>query len=199
LVTQTLARKKSGTNFNWSPEEDEIVRLHYKGVVESVRQISQTIYTKFGITRSHDSIVHRASTLLLTKNICTKWTTEEEEKLANMAGKYSTSYICKILGRSVGSIQRKCHDLNLSRDTRQRDGWYILSDLPHIFGVSFKTIYRWIDEGKLKGTQYDGRTLKFSRKNLKAFYCRWTLELSGRNVDLLQIREILCPDYKMDY
>lgn len=191
MVTQT--RKPVSSGLDWTPPEHSIVRLYFKGTRESIDFITQVIQDRFGIYRSYDAVRHQAKLMGLTKCKGLRWGKKDAELITELAGKYTAKQIARKLNRSLHAIHSKARKLGVVLDSCSRNDWYTLCDLMEIFGVADSTINNWVSQKLLKCTKYDEGTYKFQSKDVKSFICKYPMELTGRNVDLLQIVGILCP------
>jgi hypothetical protein len=185
-------QKPTNIKPRWQPGEMEILRLHYNSTVKNRKYIRDLILAEFGVDRSLTSIQDKASSMSITRPMFVKWTKEEEKKLEDWAGTYSTQTIADKLSRRVGSVEKKCHELKIKLHARMRHGWYTISDINSIFGVSDSTVHKWINSKKLKNEEFNGFIYKVTQKNLREFVINYPMELTGRNVDMAQLVEILC-------
>jgi hypothetical protein len=182
------------TNF-WTEKELELVRLNYRGNIESVFTIQRMLKIYFNIDRSYHAIRHKAKDLNLTRYLGRKWSKEEESKLAELLNNYPIKNIAKRMNRTERSIRMKCNSLNIHQGIQARRDWYTQGDLVTILGVSPSTVNRWIASGTLLVSKTEcSLAFKITTKCLKRFIINNTSELTGRNVDLLQIIGILCPN-----
>ena len=106
--------------------------------------------------------------------------------------------ISRIMHRSVNSITVRARRIRASR--RNRDGWYTKSEVCEILGENGRWVQKRIDEGKLRASHHHGerpgrneglRAWHISEEDLREFIRRHPGELTGRNVDLLAIVDIL--------
>jgi excisionase family DNA binding protein len=195
LVTQTLELKNCGKYLLWSDAELDIIRQTFDGSRLKTEQIIRLIKANYNIDRTYYGIRHKAGSIGLTRQkngiYATKWTEEQEEKLRNLIGVYSPGIVAVKLGRSLRSIYQKCHRLGLSN--YMRDGWYTINDANQILGVSVPTVRRWIIDGKLKAVQCKSNLMwRIEKRDLKRFIQTYPCELTGRNVDMVQLVDILC-------
>lgn len=85
---------------------------------------------------------------------------------------------------------------------RVRDGWYTKREVGEICGVDHHKVQQWIDTGKLKATwEHGARPQKngsaswhIEESDFRDFLYRRSCELTGRNVDLFQMVNILVGD-----
>lgn len=197
----SLGLKNIVDSLSWSNDELDILTQYYNSKIENTKLIIRLIKSKCGIERSVYSIRHKAGDLGLTQNTgkSREWTRQQEEKLIGMIGKYPTRIIAKKLGRSLRSIYQKCHRLNLSNYVKY--DWYSMLDVSKILGINESTVHGWILNKKLNAKHHDGNKFLYhiDTKDLKTFICTYPSELTGRNVDMVQLVEILCGlNYKID-
>lgn len=185
----------------WSSNEDEILRQNYIGTVENIKSIIRLINEKCCNNRTENAIRRRASILGLTrKDHKIKWTDEHKNLLESMVGLYPASTIATKMDRSLRSIYSKCLELKLSN--YKKIGWYSAKEISTILGVSHQTISRWVKTKMLKVDICEGNNYmlwKIKIKDLRKFIRTYPAELTGRNVDMVQLVEILCGlIYKVD-
>jgi hypothetical protein len=195
LTTTTLELHKVGNKITWTPEELEILRLNYKGTKVSAIIIGQLIKDKYGIDRTKKGIQQKASSIGLAKKIFTLWDDTEKEQLKSLVGECSTKEISDKLGRTIGSIHNQAYALGLKLAHTNRCEWYTKEDLLHIFGVASESIERWIKQRFINYSKFNNYIYKFTVKQVRDFIMKYPMELTGRNIDLVQIIDILCPKY----
>lgn len=187
----------SGKSPVWSEGEKEIVRQYYDSTPASRSLIADNILRKFNIRRTPEAIRRQASCLGLTNSHYTKWSPDEIKLLEDMIGTYNTKQLAARLGRTQKSVIKKCQDLGLSMAIR--NDWYTKSEVAHILGVGDKTVQKWINAGKLTACHHnpqnpDHSVWHININALRKFICRYPTELTGRNVDILQLVTILYSD-----
>lgn len=191
VTAEKLDFKKVGNRTVWTPEELEILRINYKGTGNSVIIIQKLIKDKYGIDRTKKGIQQKASGIGLAKKMVAFWNDEEKEQLKSLAGECSTKEISDKLGRTIGSIQNQAYALGLKLSHTNRCEWYTKEDLLHIFGVASESIERWIKQGFINYSRFNDYIYKFTVKQVKDFIMKYPMELTGRNVDLVQFVSIL--------
>jgi hypothetical protein len=175
----------------WTNAEHELVRLHYDGHAASVRQIASTLDVTFYAVKG------RVGVLGLAREKPAEWSPEEIARLEQMLPRYSVQYIARRLGRSANGIAVKIKRLHLSR--RVRDGWYTKNEASEILGVDPKTVQCWINRGELRASWHHGHkpsqvgsaSWHIERKDLAGFIRCHARELTGRNIDLFCLLEVL--------
>lgn len=178
---------------HWTDEEREIVRRDYKGTNASAEAIAHRLGN--GITKW--AVKGQVQMIGLAKVHRNGWSPEEDERLGQLITRYAPNTVAKMMGRGVNSVVVRAKRLGYSR--RVRDGWFTKTEVCEILGVDHKWVQQRIDAGQLKASWHNGTkpTNKGSacwhiaEQDLKAFIQRYPLELTGRNVDLFTIVEIL--------
>lgn len=183
---------RARANHEWTDEERDIIRRDYTHTRQSRRELAYRLnVTEFGVAGQI------AIMGISKRDDRRRWTTEEEERLAELIHRYCPRRIAKIMNRSITSIVVKAGRLSISR--RIRDGWFTKSEVCEIFGVDHHWIQRRIDSSAIIASyHFDHRPSKnggsmwhIEAKDLKAFIRRYPDELTGRNVDLPMIVELL--------
>ena len=125
------------------------------------------------------------------------WSRGEDELLRELTGQMSISRLAGRLGRSVNAVRVRSAQLRVS--WQDRDGWYTARDAGEIMGVDARWVTKRIEEGALPASPAQGGDTSqkcgtdwwIERKDLRAFLRRHSHELMGRNLDIVQIVEIL--------
>jgi len=176
----------------WTEEEREYVRVHYAHTHASRRAIAHTLgVTEFGVAGQ-----------LSKMGICKRtdrhpWTPREDKKLEELLPCYCVGKVAKMMHRSLNSVVLRAKRLGLHR--RNHYGWYTKKEVGEILGVDHHWVQRRIDSGELKATYHNGHKPSnkgsamwhIGEKDLKAFIRRYPADLNGRNVDIMQIVEVL--------
>ena len=183
----------------WSEEEQGIVRRDYRGNRDS----AQLIAIKLGVTTN--AVKGQITKLGIALNTNRQhWDSKQDERLRELMGRYAAITIAKKMHRSVNSVVVRAKRLKVH--ARNRDGWYTKQEVCEILGVDHHWAQRRIDSGALNATYHNGhRPSKFGmamwhieEKDLRAFIRRYPQELCGRNVDLMQIVDLLAGlDYRV--
>lgn len=191
-LTTDQGRAPNAEPHEWSQEEIDILRREYQGTSASKEEIAKAL----GLTPAQ--IHYQVQRLGLAKtNDRRRWTKEEDERLKDLMGRTSPTKIAKLMNRTVNSIVVRSKRLNISR--RDREGWYTKMEVCQILGKDHRWVQTRIDCGTLKAAYHMGKEPQgpggamwhINEKDLKDFITRYCHELNGRNVDLIQIVQIL--------
>jgi len=190
----SAAGKRGGSapRHNWTDEEREIVRRDYRHTHACRREIA----SKLGVTEN--AVAGQIARMGIGKRSDRRyWIDREDEILIRDATRYSPRQIARRLHRSINSVVVRMKRLKLSR--RVRDGWYTKRDACEILGVDHKRVQRWIDNGMLKAHYHNGSKPQQNgsacwhiwESDLARFIRHYPQDLNGRNVDLIQVVDIL--------
>ena len=179
------------SNHRWTEGDLEIVRCQYDGTGLSAMAIAN----KLGVTVN--AVKGKVARLGLGKVVHRPWTAKEDERLRKLSGEISIARISQRMGRSINSVAVRCKRLKLSR--RHHHGWFTKTEVAEILGKDHKWVQTRIDNGSLPAThhakvepqQNGGSVWHISEKDLKKYIRCYCSELNGRNVDLVQIVDIL--------
>ena len=158
--------------------------------------------------RSVSSLQFKAAKLGLKEPLsCRQWTPQENEFLREMVGRIPAREIARRTGRTETAV--KARAVRIGASWRERDGWYTAGEVARILGADphwvgarigdgtlraspvSKTIPRKAAEIQRKMGKGGPNTWRIERKDLRDFLMSYPHELSGRNVDIIQIVEIL--------
>ena len=182
----------SAPKHKWTEEEREIVRTLYRQDSKS----AQLIADRLGVT--FFGVKGQVQLLGISKRTGHKWWhTNNDDKLRELIPRYAPVTIAKMMNCSIGSVINRAKRLGLSR--RSKEGWYTKRDVCEILGVDHKRVQTFIDSGVLPATYHHGhRPSKFgsgswhiTKESLKRFIRKYPEEFNGRQVDLVQIVDIL--------
>ena len=180
------------TNHRWTEEERDIVRREYRQTKRSRWELA----VKLGVTEY--AVAGQIASMGLAKRTDRRpWTPAEDEQLRELIPRKSVRQIAKILQRSVNAVTVRAKRLQAS--LRVRDGWYTQREVCEILGVDHRWVQRRIESRRLKATWHHGHRpprdcggyWHIEVKDLKRFIRRYSHELNGRNVDLIQVVDIL--------
>ncbi len=79
---------------------------------------------------------------------------------------------------------------------RHRNGWYTQHEVMEICGVDYRVIQSWVNSGALNAHPHyegakPGRAWHINEGDLAQFIRKHPEELHGRNIDIIQVVEIL--------
>lgn len=168
----------------WTEEEKEIIRSTYVGNRASVLRIAH----KVGHPPS--SVIGQIQKLGLgNKSKHHPWSSEEEERLAELIPQYHITKVAKLLRRSVNSVAVRVQRIGLSR--RVRDGYFTQKEVAQLLGVDSHWVHDRIIRGELKAKPINkyipsngGSRWRITEKDIKQFVIDNALSLTGRNVDI---------------
>jgi len=194
LIDLVQAGKNGGSapKHKWTEEERGVVRTLYGQDNKS----AQLIADRLGVTLF--AVKGQVQQLGISKRTGRLWWhTDNDEKLKELIPRYSVTTVARMLGVSISSVINRAKRLSLSR--RSRDGWYTKRDICGILGVDHKRVQTFIDSGTLPATYHHGHrpskngsgSWHIAREDLKHFIRKYPEEFNGRNVDLIQIVDIL--------
>ena len=181
----------------WTEEELAIVQRDYAGDRASAQRIASHMGVSFYAVRGQ---IQRLG--LGRQDRRMEWSQEEVEKLRELVPHFSMVTIAKRMGRSVNSVTVKAKRLGLLR--RDRFGWFTKREACSVLGVDHHWIQKRIDDGKLRATYHHGHrpckngsgSWHISERDLRTFIIEHPEELTGRNVDLVVIVDLLTSRVK---
>ena len=177
----------------WTEEQIDVVRRDYEGTHASRRYIA----AKLGLTES--MVARKVYEMGLAKTSDRRpWTSQEDARLEELVPRMSLLQVARRMHRSLNSVTVRSNRLGISK--RVRDGWYTKKDVCEILGKDHKWVGARIDNGSLKASWHHGRppcqkgqgAWHIAERDLKVFIRRYCHELNGRNVDLVQVVNVLC-------
>ena len=184
----------------WTSKEIDYVRVNYRHDRESAARIAAAL------GRTPNAVKGKVQAMGIAKPGSRKaWDRDQDARLWNLAGTKSPARIAHIMGRSANSVVVRMKRLGIHR--RNRDEWYTLSDVAAILGVDHHWVRDRVHCGALTATRHHvvshptegspnnetptGATWHVTARDLKMFVRKHADELTGRNVDLMQLIEIL--------
>ena len=187
--TDNPRRKK---HKRWTKDEIETIREEYAGTRRSQEELAH----KLGTTRSRVEYQIYKMGLGKRKN-GRPWTQEEDERLRDLISRKNIYEISKTMGRSLNAVTVRAVRIGAQR--RNREGWYTQDEASEIMGVKDAWTRERIASGELKASWHHGRkpgqagsgSWHIEKEHLREFLRRNPHELTARNVDLVQIVEIL--------
>jgi hypothetical protein len=188
--------KKGGTTpkHRWTEIESEYVRVNYDGTGQSVQIMAGYLQMSFQQVKSHIQFLGIAN-----HTGYARWDPKDDDIVRELVGKVSPNGIARRLRprRTARAVVVRIKRLGLSR--RNRDGWYTKTETAQIFGVGHHRIQCFIDAGFLRASyHFDRKPSKLGMSMwhieedaIASFLKRHPEELNGRNVDLIQVVQIL--------
>ena len=186
-----LTKKPETAHRNWTQQETEFVRENYgRGYRD------EELADRLG--RSKAAVRKKAAQMGI--QICPdrrKWTQEELHTLRELSASLTHPQIAVKMGRTTDSVKAKAKVMGLSKE--MRDGWYTAQDIAEICGVNADWVITRIRAGTIRTTDSDGNpasetvggTWRVDEKDLRNFLRQYPHELIGRNVDLVNIIDIV--------
>jgi hypothetical protein len=179
---------------SWAEIENEYIRITYDGTGKSVDKMARLLQLGRQQVKSHIQFLGLAN-----HTTHAHWDPKDDEIVRELVGKLSYNRIAKRLRpqRTATAVYIRITRLNLSR--RSRDGWYTLTEVCGIFGIDHHKLHKYIDAGMLRAYYHHehqpakgGSSVYHIDEDAVAnFLKRFPEELNGRNVDLIQIVQIL--------
>ena len=184
---------------HWTDDEIEIVLRDYRHTRRSAREIG----ARFEVSE------HSVRGLVSRKGMCRNtnrraWSPAQDERLRSLLERYAAQTTATKMHRSVNSVVVRAKCLGILR--RSRSGWYTKRDVCLILGVAHHWLPRRIDSGALRAPWHDGRRPSWAgnaqwdiaQEDLRRFMRRYPEELQGRNLDVVQVVEILVGVEEVD-
>jgi len=183
----------------WTEDEEDIVRQQYKGNHQSQKDIADYLnYAGAQPPISQFAVQGRVNKLGLGQRENRRWSESEMNRLREWTGRIRPEEVAVRLKRGIVSVIVKQKKMGLS--LRAKDGWYTKKDVAEMLGVEHKKVQRWMDDGYLKAVPYrvmpqknGGGQWYIEEKDLRCFLLHYPQELVGRNLDVVQIFDILVP------
>jgi hypothetical protein len=171
----------------WTENDLETLRLGYKGRLSEVSLLGKKL------NRTIASIEAKAASIGLKRIKRKLWSASDIEYLRENVGRYNVRLLAHTLHRSVNAVVLQIKTLRLHRS--YRNGWYTTTEAASILGCSRQKIHWLIKDKKLTATGHyseeNNRCWEITREALKKFICKYPAELQGRNIDIVQIVDIL--------
>jgi len=176
----------------WNDEEKDYVRVHYKGTHASRDEIARALgRTPYGVA----GMIMKLGVAKKTGRL--NWRPGEFDLLRELVSKYPLREVARRMHRSQFSVRVKATRLGLS--LRSREGWFTKREVCEILGVDHKRVQSYIDSGALPATYHTGNkpsqggnaSWHIAAGALSLFIRRFCSEFNGRNVDLVQIVDLL--------
>lgn len=175
---------------NWTDNDKTLIKEQYSEDPQTVYQLAATI----GVSPS--AVRRRASYLGVakTKRVRGEWTEKQEEKLKDLLGKgLSYEAIAIKMSRTRTSIIHKTYKLKCKYGNSMREDIYTLEEASAVLGFSKQRTRQLLLSGTLIGTHNGDSNGKWTitRAALVLFVRKYPGELTGRNVDMVQLVDIL--------
>jgi len=183
---------------HYTPDDDALIRRYYN----SGEMRHKELAAKLGVTGP--ALKYRAACLGLTRrNIMRTFRRFDEQDditIHKMAGEYTIGSIAERLNRSPQAILDRMSYLGLRCSAESREGWYTCSDVALILGMNETTVRNMIKRGMLKAHTHWGKETAYgsgrecwhvAREALKDFICKYPTTLNGRQVDFVQLVDVL--------
>lgn len=174
----------------WTEDDLETLRLSFRNNPTSVASLANRL------GRTVFALRAKAAEIGLVRVGKRLWTEKEHEFLRENVGRYSASKLSDMLHRSKNAVIIRIKMLKLHRS--DRTDWYTTTEAANILGCSRTKIRGLIQDKKLYAVPHysetDNRCWEISRAALKRFICKYPGELQGRNLDIVQIVDILATN-----
>jgi len=128
-----------------------------------------------------------------------RFTDADDKIMISMVGDHTIGAIAARVGRSPCAVSDRLQYLGVSYNTTSRDGWYTLTDVAQILGMSENTVRRLIRNGAIKAKLFYGNKSKtmsgnvwqVSKDTLRDYIRKHPRQLNGRRIDMISLVEIL--------
>ena len=170
----------------WNEAENGFLRENYQQGVTNAQ-----LAALMGVSRR--ALMDRAVRLgLMKRTDARRWSAGEEERLVALVGRVTAGQAALELGRSVRAVRQKASRLRVFWE--DHDGWYSAKEVSRVLGGDDVWVARRIRSGALPAEKTGPRSRdawRVREKDLRDFLRRYPHELEGRDVDLVQIVQIL--------
>lgn len=159
----------------WTAEEDEAIRQAYaQGLYARHTAAVKALATRKGT--SVRQVRYRACKLGLTRHLRGNkpWKPDEEKQLRELGGKVSTTYIAKLLGRSVASVSVRLSRMELKGRVVERG--YTRYELCDLMGINNRTLQTLLEKRPMTPNRFKN----FSRAEVQM----WIFDL----LEVLELR-----------
>jgi len=177
---------------SWTEEEDEFLRKNFKHSRASLRAISKELGLGMEVVRQRLYAIG-------IKKKDKVWSSNEDASLTREYSSMPTPAIARAHNRTERSITARAYKLHLSKI--ERDGCFTMEEATQILGVDTAWLRRRMNNGHhLEAVPFDperppkkGNCAPWciTRKALRDFIRAYPSELSGRDVDLVTIVDLL--------
>lgn len=184
-------------NHKWTEDELLIIRRDFKHTKQSCRELAQIITLSSGEQITEYAVRDQISSMGICHDGRKTWDEKQDKRLRHLMGKYHPARVAKIMHRGVNSVVIRPKRLGISR--RTRDGWFTKKEVCEIFGVDHHWVQHRIDSGALLATPHGetkpckngGSCWHIEDSAVVDFIRRYPQELVGKNIDIIQIVDIL--------
>lgn len=181
---------------SWAEEELEIVRRDFKHSRQSCIDLANRL-SKPGDKVTQFAVRGKVQIMGITRDGRQPWDEPQDKRLRLLFGKYPPLRVAKMMKRGVNSVVVRAKRLKIYR--RCRDGWYTKAEVCEILGVDHRWVQARIDcgalnaswHGETKPCKNGGSCWHIEEDALKEFIRLYPQDLVGRNVDIIQIIDLL--------
>lgn len=171
-------------------EEIAYIKRNYKGDRKSAELIAKQLNIRFNTIKWQ----------LQKLGICFRpvknkfWTDKKKDQLRELSGRYCVETVARKMNVSPNAVMIMRQIVGIHQINR--DGWYTLNDVCQVCGVGHTVVERWICNNILKATKYTDNNKprsvwQIEEEDFRDFIITYTQELVGRNIDILQIIQIV--------
>ena len=174
------------TGRRWAQEEIDLIRRGYRHYRNSRLELARAL------DATPSQISYQINKMGIRKPSARRpWTNEEDEVLIRLMPTKTAISIARRMNRTINAVTARSTRLGINR--RDRDGWYTLLETCEILGREHAWLTKRIEKGSLKATRRNpgSNHWHIKRNDLRDFIRKYPEELVGRNVDLVQMVEIL--------
>ena len=176
----------------WTQEEMDTLRREYRPGGKTQEELA----AQMGVTKNQ--LGKQISRMGLQRNQRQPaWSDEENRTLLELIERKPVDQVARRMHRTRAAVIGQLRKLQISR--RNRNGWYTLRETAEILGMEIRLVKKYMEDGSLRATGHHGKLLAPERgqmwhieeKDLRRFIRRHPQDLQGRNVDMIQLVQIL--------
>jgi len=179
------------TNHRWTDGDRDFVRANYTGHRASCEHIAATLHVSWLAVRA------QVQKLGIARIVRKYWRPEEDERLGRLIHQYRPEVVARMMHRGLNSVVLRAKRLHYSR--RVRDGWFTKKEVCEILGEDHHWVQHRIDSGALKASYHyghrpgkkGGAAWHIDERDLREFIIKYPDELTGRNVDMVILMDIV--------
>ena len=178
---------------HWTQEELDLMRREYQHTRQSRRNLARRLGS------SESAIGRQLAIMGVTKSSQRSWTHQEDQQLLDLVERRPLTTIASTMNRSMASVAARAKHLNACRT--HRDRWYTLQETAAITGMDERTLITRIMDGALWATRHNYPQDQdhqqpygcwhIEEKDLRRFIRQQPQDLSGRNIDIVQLVQVL--------